>query len=184
VAPYASMLSAAFSTAGRSIGILGALVCSVRSCEGLSSYALTTTNEGMQLRTPHGKIVFEYKTKIPADLQSSNAAYFDPINTPSGERVSNAAPDDHPWHRSIFLGVLDPEFRTPVDTSKLPPNHLEGAFGVKRADFCAWGLSAPRDSRIIKNRDIRLISADEKHAELEIGFFRKALSVRQSFNTT
>jgi hypothetical protein len=137
VAPYASMLSAAFSTAGRSV-ILGALVCSVRSCEGLSSYALTTTNEGMQLRTQQGKIVVEYKTKIPADLRSPSAAYFDPVNTPSGERVSNAAPDDHPWHRCIFLGVLDSEFRTPVDTSKLPPNHLEG---------------------IIKNRAIRLINA-------------------------
>ena len=166
--PYVRMLSAALSTAGRSIFVLGALVCTVNTCEGMASYTLTPTTEGMQLKTPQGKIVFEYKTKIPANLQSPSAAYFDPVNAPSGERVSNAAPDDHPWHRGIFLGILNSEFRTPVDTSKLPPNHLVGAFNVKRADFWAWGLYAPRDNRIIKNRDIQLINADEKHAELEI----------------
>ncbi len=166
--PYVRLLSAALSTAGRSVLIMGSLVCSMHTCEGLASYTLTPTSEGMQLKTPQGKTVFEYKTKIPADLKSPSAAYFDPVNSPSGERVSNAAPDDHPWHRGIFLGILNSEFRTPVDTSKLPPNHVEGAFNVKRADFWAWGLYAPRDNRVIKNRDIRLINADEKHAELEI----------------
>jgi hypothetical protein len=46
----------------------------------------------MQVKTPQGKIVFEYKTKIPANLQPPSAAYFEPLNTPSAERVSNAAP--------------------------------------------------------------------------------------------
>ena len=122
----------------------------------------------MQLKTPEGKVVFEYKTKVPPSLQSPSAAYFDPVNTPSGERVSNAAPDDHPWHRGMFLGVLDSEFHFPVDTSKAPPNHLEGAYTVKRADFWAWGLYAPREGRSIQNRSIKLIEADAKHAELEI----------------
>jgi hypothetical protein len=87
------MLSAALATAGRSIFVLGALVCSVHTCEGLASYTLTPTTEGMQLKTPQGKIVFEDKTNIPANLQSRSAAYLYPVNTPSGERVSNAAPD-------------------------------------------------------------------------------------------
>ncbi len=166
--PYLRLPSAALSIAGRSVLIMGALVFSLHPCEGLASYTLTATSEGMQLKTPLGKTVFEYKTKIPADLKSPSAAYFDPVDSPSGERVSNAAPDDHPWHRGIFLGILNSEFRTPVDTSKLPPNHVEGAFNVKRADFWAWGLYAPRDKRVIKNRDIRLINADDKHAEVEI----------------
>jgi hypothetical protein len=33
----------------------------------------------MQLKTPQGKIVSEYKTKIPTDLQSPGAAYFNPV---------------------------------------------------------------------------------------------------------
>ena len=60
------MLSAALSTAGRSIFALVALVCAVNTCESLAVYTLTPTTEGMQLKTPQGKIVFEYKTKIPA----------------------------------------------------------------------------------------------------------------------
>ncbi len=76
---YVRMLSAVLSTAGRSIFILGALLCTVHTCEGLASYTLTPTTEGMQLKTPQGKIVFEYKTKIPADLQSPSAAYFNPV---------------------------------------------------------------------------------------------------------
>ncbi|MEO6803192.1 MAG: DUF6807 family protein [Granulicella sp.] len=131
-------------------------------------YTLSPVKYGMQLKTPQGKVVFEFKTVIPPGLPSPSAAYFDPVNTPSGERVSNAGPDDHPWHRGIFLGPLDSEFRTPVDTSKAPPNHLLGAFSVKRADFWAWGLYAPRDGRSIQNRDVRLVSADEEHAQLEI----------------
>jgi hypothetical protein len=139
-----------------------------QACAAPQAYTLTPSKEGMQVKTPDGRVVFEYNTKVPAGVQSPSAAYFDPVNTPAGERVSNAGPDDHPWHRGIFLGVLDSEFRTPSDTSKAPPNHLEGAFSVKRADFWAWGLYAPRDGRVIQNRDIRLVSADEKHARLEI----------------
>jgi hypothetical protein len=51
----------------------------VHTCAGLASYTLTPTTEGMQLKTPPGKIVFEYKTKIPTDLQSPSAAYFNPV---------------------------------------------------------------------------------------------------------
>ena len=150
------------------IGITIAAMLLTKQVMGASSFTLTPTSEGMQVKTSDGRVVLEYKTKIPTGVQSPSAAYFDPVNTPSGERVSNAGPDDHPWHRGIFLGILASEFRTPADTSKAPPNHLVGAYNIKRADFWAWGLYAPREGRVIKNRDIRLISADEKHARLEI----------------
>ena len=152
VAPYASMLSAAFSTEGRSIVILRALLCSVRSCEGLSFCELTA-NEGMQLGT-HGNIVFEYKTKIPADLQSASAEYFDPVNTPSGKQISNAVPDHHSWHRGIFPGILNSAFRTPADSPKLPPTRHEEAYSLGRADFAAWGLYAPRYALGLVDDDI------------------------------
>jgi hypothetical protein len=79
VTAYVRILSAVLSTAGRSIIVLGALLCAVHNCEGLASYTLTPTTEGMQLKAPQGKIVFAYKTKIPADLQSPSAAYFNPV---------------------------------------------------------------------------------------------------------
>jgi hypothetical protein len=66
VTQYVRMLSAALPSAGRSIFILGALLCSVHACEGLASYTLTPSAEGMQLKTPQGQIVFEYKTSMPA----------------------------------------------------------------------------------------------------------------------
>jgi hypothetical protein len=124
----------------------------------------------MQLKTPEGHVVFDYVTKKPENigLTSPSASYFDPVNTPSGERVTNAAPDDHPHHRGIFLGFLDSEFRTPVDFSKAPPNHAVRAFSVQRGDFWSWGLYAPRDGRVIQNRDVKLVNADGKHAQLEI----------------
>jgi len=139
-----------------------------RDAVATTAYTLTPTSEGMQVKTPDGRVVFEYKTKVPADVKSPSAAYFDPVNTPSGVRVSNAGPDDHPWHRGIFLGILASECRTPYDTSKAPPNHLVGAYNIRRADFWAWGLYAPKEGRVIKNQDIRLIGADAKHAQLEI----------------
>lgn len=135
-----------------------------------SAYTLTPVQNGMQLKTPDGRVVFEYVTKKPENigLTSPSAAYFDPVRTPSGERVTNVAPDDHPHHRGIFFGFLDSEFRTPADFSKAPPNHAVRAFSVQRADFWSWGLYAPREGRVIQNRDVKLVSADEKHAQLEL----------------
>jgi Methane oxygenase PmoA len=153
--------------AGR-IGIALAIVLSAKQALAASAFTLTQTSEGMQVKTPDGRVVFEYKTKVPSNVQSPSAAYFDPVNTPAGERVSNAGPDDHPWHRGIFLGILASEFRTPADMSKAPPNHLVGAYNIKRADFWAWGLYAPKEGRVIKNKDARLVAADDKHAQLEI----------------
>jgi Methane oxygenase PmoA len=135
-----------------------------------SAYTLTAVENGMQLKAPDGKVVFEYVTRKPENigLTSPSAAYFHPVNTPAGETVTNVAPNDHPHHRGIFFGFLDSEFRTPVDFSKAPPNHATRAFSVQRGDFWAWGLYAPRENRVIQNRDIKLVSADAEHAQVEI----------------
>jgi Methane oxygenase PmoA len=135
-----------------------------------STYTLVPAQYGMQLKTPDGRVIFEYVTKKPENigLTSPSAAYFDPVNTPSGERVTNTAPDDHPHHRGIFLGFLDSEFHQPTGTYNAPPNHRVHDFDVHRADFWSWGFYAPRDGRVIQNRDIKLVSADSKHAQIEI----------------
>ena len=48
------------------------------------SYTLTPVANGVQLRTPDGRVVLEYVTTKPAGvpLTGPNAACFHPINTP------------------------------------------------------------------------------------------------------
>ena len=72
---------------------------------GASAYTLTPTTNGMELKTPDGRVVFEYLTKKPegVPLTAPSAACFHPVNTPSGERVTAIAPNDHPHHRGSFL---------------------------------------------------------------------------------
>lgn len=124
----------------------------------------------MRLKTPDGRVVFEYLTKKPDNigLTSASAACFHPVNTPSGERVTSIAPDDHPHHRGIFLGWHDSEFIAPVNLEKYGPNRPSNAVSIRRADFWGWGQYAPREGRVIQNREMRLVSADAQRAQLEI----------------
>jgi Methane oxygenase PmoA len=133
-------------------------------------YTLVPVASGMELRAPDGKLVLEYVTVRPENigLTSPSAAYFDPVNTPSGERVTNTAPNDHPHHRGIFFAFMNSEFHVPNDYSKAPPTHPIKGFTVQRGDFWAWGAYAPREGRVIQNRSVDLISADANHAQLEI----------------
>src|SRR3954468_17525599 len=76
---------------------------------------LVPAANGMELKAPDGRIVFDYLTKKPEDspLTSPSAACFHPVNTPSGERVTAFAPDDHPHHRGMYIAWHDAEFRQP-----------------------------------------------------------------------
>lgn len=134
------------------------------------SYALVPTQDGFEVRTPDRRVVFDYVTKRPTNigLTAPSACYFHPIETPSGETVTNVAPDDHPHHRGIFLGFLNSEFHTPADDSSNSPQPPGGLFDIHRADFWAWGFFAPRDNRVMKNRDVKLLHADSKHLEFAI----------------
>ena len=137
---------------------------------GASDYSLTPSVYGMQLKTPDGRVVFEYMTKKPADigLTSPSVACFHPVNTPSGERVTNIAPNDHPHHRGIFLGWQDAEFHEPANLAKYGPTHPLRALSILRGDFWGWGEYAPREGRLIQNRDVKLVGADSEHAALEV----------------
>jgi hypothetical protein len=149
---------------------VGVGISPTSQAQGTSAYTLSPVESGMQLKGPDGHVIFNYVTKRPENvgLTSPSAAFFDPVNTPSGERVTNVAPDDHPHHRGIFFAFLDSEFHTPADFSKSTGPHPVRAFSVQRADYWSWGLYAPRDGRVIQNRDVKLVSADAKHAVLEI----------------
>jgi len=134
------------------------------------TYTLTPVANGMQLKAPDGRVVLEYLTSKPAgvNLTSPSVACFHPVYTPSGERVSALAPDDHPHHRGIYLAWHDAEFRAPMDRSK--PDQYTPAFGwnITKADFWGWGEYAPREGRVIQTRDIKLTGADARRAQLEI----------------
>ena len=89
----------------------------------VAAYTLTPAAYGMQLKTPDGRLVFEYMTKKPpmaeVPLTSPSVACFHPVLTPSGERVTALAPDDHPHHRGLYLAWHDAEFRAPIDPTKM-----------------------------------------------------------------
>jgi hypothetical protein len=146
------------------------VVAAPQAAKGASAYTLTPTTYGMQLKTPDDRVVFEYLTKKPENigLTSPSAACFHPVNTPSGERITALAPNDHPHHRGIFLGWIASEFREPANLDNYGPHSPHRAVNISRADYWAWGEFAPRDGRVIQNRDIKLTRADAAHAELEI----------------
>jgi Methane oxygenase PmoA len=134
-------------------------------------YSLVSVPSGMELHAPNGQVVLEYVTVRPENigLTAPSAAYFDPVNTPSGERVTNAAPNDHPHHRGIFFGFMNSEFHVPSDYSNATSAmHPVKGYTVERGDFWAWGAYAPREGRVIQNRSVKLIEADADHAQIEI----------------
>lgn len=90
-----------------------------------------------------GGEVLRYWRKKPADSQSTSpsACYFHPLTTPSGETVTDVAPDDHLHHRGVFLAWLE------VRSDK-------GA-----GDFWGWGKHAPLENRLIANADIEDLAA-------------------------
>ncbi len=124
----------------------------------------------MQLIDPGGKVVFRFLTKKPEGigLTSPSGAFFDPLNTPSGERVTNVAPDDHPHHRGMYFGFIDSEFRKYSAPASSASPYAPRTFSVQRADFFSWGLYAPRDGRIIQNKSVMLRHTTSTAAELEI----------------
>jgi hypothetical protein len=108
-------------------------------------------------------------TKKPEDvgLTSPSVACFHPVNTPSGERITSLAPNDHPHHRGMYLTWHDAEFREPIGP---PRSATASAFGwnITKVDFWGWGQYAPREGRVIQNTSIALTSGDATRAQLEI----------------
>jgi hypothetical protein len=125
---------------------------------------------GMQLKTPDGRVVFDYLTKKPDDvnLTSPSVACFHPVNTPTGERVTAIAPDDHPHHRGMYTAWHDAEFREPLDPARRTPTSALYGWNVTKVDFWGWGQYAPREGRVIQTRDIKLVSANAAAAQIEI----------------
>lgn len=173
-APHVIAIFAPVLGATLGVGILPAMasgspVLAQNASAGV--YSLVSVPSGMELHAPNGQVVLEYVTVRPENigLTAPSAAYFDPVNTPSGERVTNTAPNDHPHHRGIFFGFMNSEFHIPSDySSATPATHPVKGYTVERGDFWAWGAYAPREGRVIQNRSVKLIEADADHAQIEI----------------
>ena len=120
--------------------------------EESSSFAAVADQYGLVLQTPDGRTVFRYMTRRPTDtkLTANSVCCLYPLNTPTGVRVVDFAPSDHPHHRGVYLAW-----------------HAMTC-DKQRADFWGWGSWAPTDGRVIRNRSIKLTEADANHAVLAV----------------
>jgi hypothetical protein len=135
-----------------------------------AAYKLSDTENGKSLVAPNGRQVFEYLTKKPplSTFLANSACCFHPVNTPSGERVTDLAPKDHPHHRGVFLAWHTMEFRQDADFSKFGPMRPTHGFNLNRGDFWGWGQFAPTTGRVIKNREVKLANGSGRSADVEI----------------
>jgi hypothetical protein len=119
-------------------------------------YTFDTDPAGKTLKDPKGRVVLGYLTSKPAGvpLESNSACCVHPFNTLGGERATDIAPDDHRTHRGIFFAWHDMAFTRNGETL--------------RGDFWGWGKFAPTEGRVIVNRDLRLVRADESSAEIAV----------------
>lgn len=133
-------------------------------------YGLVDVAHGVALLKPGGDEVFTYLTTKPegTTLSANSTCCFHPLRTPSGVRVTDLGPKDHPHHRGAFLAWHAMEFRSGADFSALGGTRPVDGYNVSRADFWGWGEYAPTEGRVIRNRDVRLLRADPESAEILI----------------
>lgn len=117
----------------------------VTRARAADAYTLTPVEYGVQLKTPDGRVVLEYMTKKPANigLTSPSVACFHPVNTPTGERVTSIAPDDHRHHRGIYFGWHDSEFYEMSNRPNPSPTAPLKAAAV-RGPISGVGVCMPR----------------------------------------
>src|ERR1051326_6035738 len=129
-------LSSAMLACGMSVWLSSGFLKAQQPRPASGAYTLVASPFGQQLKTPDGRLVFEYLTKKPdnSPLTSPSAACFHPVNTPSGEVVTALAPDDHPHHRGIFFGWHDAEFHSPVNLDNYGPHKPVRAMNITKAD--------------------------------------------------
>jgi hypothetical protein len=93
-----------------------------------------------------GKAVLRYvRRRVEGEKAPSveGACYTYPIYTPAGELVADLAPSDHPHHRGVFCGWVE----------------LQGEL---RGDWWGWGAKAPKEGRLILNREASVTEAGKR----------------------
>lgn len=135
-----------------------------------ATFSLVPDEDGLVLNTPDRRAVFRYMTDKPAvtNLAANSVCCLHPLNTPSGERITDLAPGDHHHHRGVFLAWHCMEFREEADFSRFGPTRPVRGWNVHRGDFWGWGQYAPTKGRVIKNRGLSLVKSDATRAVVEI----------------
>ena len=132
--------------------LLGAILLPWRVDAEDARYTLTSHEHGMALKTPAGKTVFVYMTRIPPDteLTANSTCSLYPLYTPAGVRAVDFAPDDHRHHRGVFFAWRSTRF------------------GDESADFWGPGPEPPEEMRRIRNRAVTLAEADAEEVRVEV----------------
>ena len=132
----------------------GAAAVGARNRQLKRSYTLEPGPNGMILKDPAGHVVLAYLTSKPEGLAGNSACCIHPLNTLAGERVTDLAPPDHKDHRGLFFAWHNVEFRKGADLLK--------------GDFWGWGRYAPVEDRVIVSKEVRLVRADARTADLAV----------------
>jgi hypothetical protein len=163
-----------FLLAWSAVCVLAVVPCgdraSARAAHAGAAYTLAPDVHGVVLKTPDGRVVFRYMTEKPekTNLAANSVCCFHPVNTPSGERVTDMAPGDHHHHRGVFLAWHSTEFRQQADFSKLGPKAPPRGWNIYRGDFWGWGQYAPTEGVVIENREVELVDANREQATVTI----------------
>ena len=138
-----------------SVGAAAAVGAVPRHAEAQTdAHDLAAIPNGTALRDSARRVVLAYLTTKPEGLAGNSACCIHPLNTPGGARVTDLAPSDHRDHRGIFFAWHDVEFKKGNE--------------VLKGDFWGWGRFAPVQDRVIVNRDLKLVRADARTAEIEM----------------
>ena len=150
--------------------LVSATVVSSTAQGAEAAYTLASDEHGKILKAPDGRVVFRYMTRKPAktNLAANSVCCFHPLNTPSGERLTDLAPGDHHHHRGVFLAWHTMEFCEKADFSAFGPTGPTHGWNISRGDFWGWGQYAPTDGVVIKNRQLKLVDSDANRAVVEI----------------
>ena len=131
----------------------GALLARRVGAEDAMEFRGERTDDLVVLRTAAGKPVLRYvHDKLPSGEPPPSVpgtCFTHPVYTPAGEIVTDLAPADHPHHRGVFCAWIE------VD-------------GEQRGDWWGWGAKAPKEDRIILNREVGIIDAGEHSVTLRL----------------
>lgn len=116
-------------------------------CSQAQSFRIAQDENALIIRDRRDRVALAFQKKKPVEsaLVVESGAFFHPLTTPEGEKVTDLAPDDHPHHRGVFLAFVE-------------------MHGEKDADFWGWGEHAPVQDRRIVNRAIGNLEATEESA--------------------
>lgn len=104
------------------------------------------TENWVLVKARDGKPVLRYlRRRVDGEKGPSveGACYTHPIYTPTGELVTDLAPMDHPHHRGVFCGWVEMQ-------------------GEKKGDWWGWGAKAPKDGRLILNREATIADVGKR----------------------